>query len=425
MALVSQHANILACFVIAIGLLLSGCSTGDGQNAAQDPLGIVDIAPKAPIRIGAIQALTGKVSILGYEQLRGFELALVRRDGKILGHPVELMVEDSGCRPEGGANAALRIVSDPSVVAIFGTTCSGDAAAAAKVMTGAGLSMISGNNSAPFLTSVGGKPAPRWQPGYFRTAPNEEHSGPAAARYAYTALGVRSAAIIQDGDIYTSGLAEGFRREFEQLGGRVGLFATVDKGDADMKPVLEAVVAAKVGLVFFPLFQPEGNYLLQAARSMPALEHIILMSDGSLIDNTFIKAMGDLCVGMYFVGPTPPAPNSELAALQEDYERRFGSPPPTSYYQNAYDAAGILFDALERVAVRRPDGSLRIGRQALRDALANTRDYHGITGKLTCGRYGDCATPRFNILRMKDPAAGVTGLQDNVLFTYTGSRHHD
>lgn len=405
------------CLLAVVAVGLSILSNGQPQGCT-DTLGCVEIPASGALRLGVIQALTGDVASLGLDQLRGLELALEDRGGKLLGHPVELVIEDTGCRPEGGANAALRIVSDPTVVAIFGTTCSGDAAAAAQVMTEAGLSMISGNNSAPFLTSIAGQRAPKWQPGYFRTASNEEHSGPAAARFAYEVLGVRGAAMMHDGDLYTRGLAEGFRTEFERLGGRTVLFAAVDKGDADMRPVLEAVAASKAELLFFPLFQPEGNYVLLAARSMPELAGVTLMSDGSLIENTFIKAVGEASKGMYFVGPTPPQPGPALDALCGRYREKYRMEPATDYYTTAYDAAGILLSALERAAVQGQNGQIMIGRQALRDALAATVRYPGVGGELRCDSFGDCATPRFNVLRMDDPAKGVAGLTANVVYTY-------
>ncbi|WP_428562770.1 MAG: branched-chain amino acid ABC transporter substrate-binding protein [Solidesulfovibrio sp. DCME] len=410
--------------LIGGGLWIAGSGAQDTGDRCHDPLGCVVLPAGAPLPLGVIQSLSGKVAVLGTEQVRGLELALASRNGRLLGHPVELVVEDTGCRPEGGANAALRIVSDSQVVAIFGTTCSGDAAAAAQVMTEAGLSMISGNNSAPYLTAIGGERAPKWQPGYFRTAPNEEHSGPAAARYAYVSLNVRKAALIHDGDIYTRGLAEGFRREFERLGGTVVLFTAVDKGDADMRPVLEAVAAAKADLLFFPLFQPEGNKVLLAARGMLPLAGVRLMSDGSLIEQSFIDAVGESARGMYFVGPTPPTPNAALAALTENYLAKYGEMPPTTYFANAYDAAGILFAAITRAAKADGQGNTVIGRQALRDALAATRDYPGVTERLTCDRFGDCAKPRFNVLRLDEPRAGVNGLLANVVSTYAPEDDH-
>jgi branched-chain amino acid transport system substrate-binding protein len=378
----------------------------------------VTIQAKAPVKIGVIQALSGEVAVLGREQVRGLQLALDRRGGEILGHPFSLRTEDTGCTPEGGANAALRIVSDPETVAIFGTTCSGDAASASRVMTDAGLSMISGNNSAPFLTSIGGQRAPKWQAGYFRTAPNEEFSGPAAARYAYEKLGMREAAVLNDGDIYTTGLTDGFKNEFERLGGRIVLNTSVNKADTDMGPVLTAVQNSGAKLLFFPLFQPEGNRVLLQARATPGFKNVVLMSDGSLIESSFIEAMGANAVGMYFVGPTPPAPSPALDRIVSEYVAKFKEKPPTIYYLSAFDAADILLDAIGKVAVKDHDGTLHIGRQALRDALYATKNREGVSGKLSCNKFGDCAPPGFDVLRLDDPALGVDGLKANVVFTY-------
>lgn len=411
------------CFPIALLsfaiFLCASCSRSPEPKNCTDPLGCVDIAPKEPLKLGVIQSLSGKVAPLGQEQMRGLELALARRGGKLLGREVALQVEDTGCQPEGGANAALKIVADPKVLAIFGTTCSGDAATASEIMSKSGLTMISGNNSAPFLTSIGGQRAPRWQEGFFRTAPNEESSGPAAATFAYQKLGIRKAATINDGDIYTRGLTDGFAKKFKELGGQIVLNATVNKQDTNMGPVLTAVKNAKAELVFFPLFQPEGNHLLLQARRDPALKKTALMSDGSLIEQSFIEAMREDAVGMYFVGPTPPDKTPALEKLVAEYQAHFKTAPSTFYYASAFDAAEILFAAIEKTAQQIPGGGVRIGRKALRDALYATRSHEGITGSLSCNEFGDCAPPRFNVLRLADPAAGVEGLKSNVQFTYT------
>jgi branched-chain amino acid transport system substrate-binding protein len=400
--------------------LLCSCSSSSepDRKIGTDAIADIAIEPDAPIKLGVIQSLSGKIAPLGQEQLRGFELALARRHGKLLDRKVNLQIEDSGCQPEGGANAALKIVADPQTVAIFGTTCSGAAATASEVMSKAGFSMISGNNSAAYLTSMGGHKASNWQPGFFRTAPNEEFSGPAAATFAYEKLGIRKAAVINDGDLYTLGLTEGFTKKFKELGGTVVLSATVSKNDTNMKPVLTAVVNSQATLVFFPLFQPEGNYLLLQARKMPALKHTVLMSDGSLIEQSFIDSVKGAAVGMYFIGPGQPAKTPEMEALLREYKERFKTSPSTFYYVSAYDAAEILFKAIEKVAAKDKSGTVHIGRKALRDALYATRGHKGIGAVMSCDEFGDCAPPRFNVLRLSDPAAGVEGLKASIQYTY-------
>lgn len=405
--------------VLALSVMLIwGCSSPPAPFVCSDSIGCVDVGPNDPLKFGVLQALSGEVVSLGEEQVRGITLALAGRRNQLLGHPIVLQTEDTGCTAEGGANAALKVIADPQTLAILGTTCSGAAATVSKAMSDAGLTMISGNNSAPFLTAVAGKRAPNWQPGYFRTAPNEETAGKAAALYAYEKLGVRKAATINDGDIYSRGLTEGFEQTFRQLGGELVLAAAVDKGDAQMQPVLTAVLNSRAQLLFFPLFQPEGNRILLQAWQTAGFEQVILMSDGALIEKTFIEAVGEKGKGMYFVGPAKPG-GPEIDTLEKEYISTFSSLPSTYYYQSAFDSVNLLFAAIEKVTVQDADGSLHIGRQALRDAMYATKAFNGVTGQLNCDEFGDCARPMFNILRLDDPTAGVEGLQANVMFTST------
>ncbi len=397
---------------------ITACQKSEPPFHCTDTLGCVDIQPGKPIKIGVLQSLTGEVASLGTEQVRGIALAVDAHKGKILGRALVLQTEDDGCSEEGGANAALKIIADPQTIAILGTTCSASAKTAATAMSEAGLTMISGNNSAPFLTSIGGKTAPDFHPGYFRTAPNEEYSGKAAATFAYQKLAIRKAATINDGDIYTRGLTNGFTQRFKSLGGAIVLSAAINKGEAQMQPVLAAVESSGAQLLFFPLFQPEGNHLLLQARKNPGLEKTVLMSDGALIQNSFLAEVQDKGKGMYFVGPSFPK-TAAVDDLTQKYVKKFAAPPGTSYFLSAYDSANLLFRAIEVTAVRAGDGTLHIGRQALRDALYSSTDFPGVTGKLTCDSFGDCAYPAFNILRLDDPKTGVQGLLANIVFFYS------
>ena len=197
------------------------------------------------------------------------------------------------------------------------------------------------------------------------------------------------------------------------------LAATVSKNDSDMGPVLTAVKNSKADLLFFPLFQPEGNHVLLQAKKDPAFNSIILMSDGSLIEQSFIDAVKNAAKGMYFVGPTPPKEGPELSKLQAEYLDHFRTSPSTFYYTSAYDAAELLFQAIEKTAEEDKSGVKHIGRQALRQTLYATQAVQGISGSLACDEFGDCARSGFNVLRLKDPKEGVEGLKANVQFTYS------
>lgn len=409
--------SILAALWFFIMLGIAGCDKTAPPFTCVDPLGCIHVAPGEPLKIGVLQALSGEVASLGNEQIRGIELALAERSNNILGHPVSLRIEDTGCSSEGGANAVLKIIADPETIAILGTTCSSAAASASKAMSAAGLSMVSGNNSAPFLTSIGGKKAPFWQEGYFRTAPNEEDAGRTAAIYAFKRLSIRKAATINDGDIYSQGLTEGFEAAFTELGGEITLATSISKGDEEMEPVLTAVVNSEARLLFFPLFQPEGNHILFQAKQIPAFSEIVLMSDGALLEQSFIDAAGERGIGMYFVGPSYHKGHA-VDILNEKYALKYKSPPSASYYQSSFDAANLLFEAIEQVALIENNGTLHIGQRAIRNALYATKDFNGITGYLSCDSFGDCAIPRFHVLRLASPTSGLESLLTNVMFSY-------
>jgi len=376
--------------ILVIVLLQAGCGPAPVTFECTDAIGCVEIAPGAPIKIGVIQNLTGE-GPPGLKLLRCIELALDMRSSRLLGHEVRLVSADARCSGEGGTTAALQIAADPQIVGIVGPTCSGEAVTAIQIVSDAGLVMISGSSTAPSLTAVGGERGLDWQPGFLRTAQNDALAGRAAAIFAFEELGKRKAATINVGDPYTQGLTDTFRQTLIELGGQLVLDAAVNKGDQDMRPVLNAVAASGAELLFFPVYEPEGDYIVLQAAEMEPFDQIALMSAEGLYFETFVAAVGE-------------------ATYQE--------PPNAVYSATTYDAANLLLSAIESIVVQEKDGTLHIGRQGLRDALYTTTGFQGLTGSLTCSRYGDCGVARFNVARLDDPATGLKGLDANVIWTY-------
>jgi branched-chain amino acid transport system substrate-binding protein len=410
-----QRNSLGLCLLAAV--LLAGCGPTTASFECTDAIGCVDIAPGEPIKIGTFQALSGAMASNGLGNLRTIELAVDDQGGELLGHPIELQREDSLCSKEGGATAASKAAADPQIVGIIGPTCSGAAASAMKVLAEAGLVMISGSCTAPSLTSLGGEVGSDWQPGFFRTSQNDALSGRVAATFAFQQLGVRKAATLDDGDPYTQGLADTFSQAFTELGGEVVLAAGVNKGDTNMGPVLTAVARSGTELLYFPVFRPETDHLVLQAGDVEGMEQITLMGAEGMYQDAFIEAVGAAGMGVHMVIPaTPEGPARD--GVVSRYEAKYGDAPIVVYYAYTYDAANLLFHTIEAVAVPEEDGTLHIGRQALRDALYATSGFQGLTGSLTCDEYGDCGVARFQVVRLDDPAAGLEGLAANVVYTY-------
>ena len=179
----SRRNSFVWTLLLAATIALAACQPKPPPFECTDAIGCVDIAPGEPLKLGVLQALSGGVAPIGVDQTRGIELALATRDNQLLGHPIELQIEDERCSSEGGTIAAMKVVADSQVVAILGTTCSGAATTASRVMSEAGLAMVSGANTAPSLAAIGGEPGADWQPGYLRTTHNEAVMAQAAATF--------------------------------------------------------------------------------------------------------------------------------------------------------------------------------------------------------------------------------------------------
>ncbi len=392
-------------------------TTTAADEEPMDPgeLGVIEIAAGEPIKIASLQAISGDVASLGTDQVRATEIAIADK-GEILGHPIELAFnEDDLCNSEGGQTGATRIIADPQVVAVIGTSCSGAGVPASNVVTSAGRVLVSGSNTSPVLTSdLAGNAGPEYHPGYFRTAHNDAIQGAAAAKFVYEELGLTQVSTVNDGDPYTQGLTSAFAGAFEGLGGTIVSPTAVTPDQTDMRPVLTEIAAAGAELIFFPIFQPAGDFFAEQALEVAGLEDVVLMGADGLLSDTYVVL--PQTEGMYFSGPqTPETP--EYAEFVTKSEAASGEPPIQSFHAHAYDATNMVFTAIENIAVADGD-TLVIDLQALRDEL-HSITYEGLTGTLSCDDFGDCASPNIDIMRNTEAEADIAAVRANVLISYS------
>ncbi len=181
-----------------------------------------------------------------------------------------------------------------------------------------------------------------------------------------------------------------------------------------MRPVLTEVAAAGAELVFFPIFQPAGDFIAGQAQEISGLEDTVLMGADGLLSDTYVVL--PQTKGMYFSGPSVP-PTDAYANLVSTYEERFGEAPIQAFHGHSYDAAMILFDAIEAVAQVQGD-AMFIDLRDLRDALYQT-DYQGVTGHIVCNEFGDCADPIIQIFQNTDDTPDIASVRENDVATYT------
>ncbi len=390
-----------------------------GIDCATVEFGCVEVGVDEPINVGVAQVIVGPDSTLGQDQVNAVELAVDYLDtafdgtaGTLLDHPVTLAVEDEGCSADGGAPAATALAADTSIVGVIGTSCSSAALGVADTILGdKGILLFSGSNTSPALTD----PALH-NPFYARTAHNDRIQGAIVAEFTLgDVLGATSAATIADESPYTQGLVAAFRANFEAGGGELTGEEQVNSEDTDFKGALRSLAEASPDVLYFPIFVAACTLIIkQAAEIMP--ETTLVVSDGCISSDTYENTGG--AEGVYTSTP-------DVTVFEEGdfyaneflpaYKAAYGDPTAV-FHAHSYDAANVLFQAIETVAIDNGDGSLSIPRQALRDEVFATEGYQGMSGVITCLDTGDCATDVAIGIFLGPgwPIAGATAPPDNV-----------
>jgi len=369
--------------------------TFDSSVGCTDAIGCVVIVPDEPIHIAYMLTVSGPTAFLGEDSRGAIEIAINDREGMLLNRKILLTGEDSYCSPGGGATAAANIAADKTILGVVGTNCSGAAIAAMSTISGAGLVMLSPSNTVPTLTLQ----KKDWRPGYFRICHNDLYQSIFIAEFARNQLGASTAATIRDNSSYSISLQSMFVSRFQELGGEVTYQGAINVGDTDMRPILTKAAEDTPDILFFPVFEPEGSYIIIQSSEIAGLENATLLSTDSLMVNSLPRNSGPNVEGMYLSGPH--INGEEYDSFLRKWEAKFLESPPSFFHAFAYDATNILLDAIEKVATVDELGNIYIGRQAIRDAISATKGYHGLTGSLDCGdkelpnlgmSKGDCAT---------------------------------
>ena len=404
----------------SFGLSCAGRGCG-GEEAAGEAVVVVDGGEEIQIR--SLDTITGDLAFIGIPHQNAV-MAAIADYGDIEGFSVSMgQGLDDLCSADGGQAAAQTIVADAQIVGVIGTTCSGAAAAAAPLITDADIVMISGSATSQTLTSdLQGTAGIHYSPGFYRTAHNDLYQGVAMAHFAFGELGMTTAAAIHDGDQYTEGLASAFADAFEQLGGTVTGFEVVDMWETNMVPVLTEIAAGSPEALFFPIFQPTGEFVAAQARGVAGLENVQLLAADSLLNFDYLELSES--EGMYFTslhtdfGASVNQSTGKTAfEVLDDYRADHGEEPSSAYWASTYDATTILLSAIEANAEVNDAGQLVIDKAGISSSVASLRDYGGLTGLISCDDFGDCGSQKIVIVHHTDSDDADAGMV-NVVFEY-------
>ncbi len=330
------------------------------------------------LKIGVSAPLTGDIAALGQSTKNAILLAeeeLNANGGIKIGDQTmkfKFLVEDDENKPEQAATVFQKLINQDKVLAIIGSQSSKCSNAGAPIAENAKVPQISPWSTNPNVTKD--------KKFIFRACFIDPFQGKVVAQFAQEKLQVKTAAVLYDvASDYNKGIAEVFRDEFTKAGGKIVGFETYNTKDTDFSAQLTKIKASNPELLFLPNYYNEVPLQVQQARKLGITAKI--MGSDSWDNPDLIKLGKEVMNGTYFTNHySPDVDNAVAKEFIAKYQKKY-SMVPDAAAALTYDAAYILAKAIEKAG--------KADSEAIRDAIAATQKFEGVTGEVTYNGSGD------------------------------------
>jgi branched-chain amino acid transport system substrate-binding protein len=358
---------------LALATVVAGCN-----KSAEPSGGSGGAAEGDVIKVGEFASLTGKEASFGQMSHHGTELAIdeLNARGGALGRKLQLLTEDNQSKQGESKTIARKLISRDGIVALLGEVASGRSLEAAPVCQESKIPQISPSSTNPKVTEIGDY--------IFRVCFIDPLQGKVLARFAQKTLKVSKVAVLTDAaSTYSVGLATFFKEAFTTAGGMIIDEQKYSGGDKDFNAQLTTIKAANPEAIFIPgYYQDVGLIALQARQ----LGITVPLFGGDGWESQELVSIGGAAVeGTYFSTHFSP---EESSPVVQDFVKKFQAKygvMPDAMAALGYDSAMLLADAFKRAGTT--DGP------KVRDALAATRDFPGITGQITIDEHRNAKKP--------------------------------
>jgi branched-chain amino acid transport system substrate-binding protein len=343
--------------VVSLSVVLTGCSKSGTGGSGEDV-----------IKVGEFASLTGKEAAFGQSSHKGTELAIdeLNAKGGVLGKKLQLLTEDTQSKPGESSTVVKKLISRDNVVAILGEVASGRSLEAAPICQQNNIPMISPSSTNPKVTETGDY--------IFRVCFLDPFQGKLLATFAKKTLKVSRLALLVDvAQPYSVGLAQYVKEPFIAEGGMIVAEQKYSSGDKDFKAQLTAIKAANPEAICAPGYYNEAGLITSQARQLGI--GIPLFGGDGWEAEELLQIGGKAMEGTYY--STHYSPEDKTPAVQEfvtKFRAKYNS-TPDAMAALGYDSALVLADAIKRAGTT--EGP------KLRDAIASTKDFQGVTGKTT------------------------------------------
>ncbi len=328
--------------------------------------------------VGYYGDLSGRTSSFGQSTKNGVEMAAdeINKAGGINGRTVQIITEDDQGEPNKAATVVTKLINQDKVQALLGEVASSNSLAAAPKAQEAKVPMISPSSTNPAVTQVGDY--------IFRVCFIDPFQGEVMAKFSANNLKAKRAAILYDfNSDYSRGLYQFFKRSFTSLGGQIVSEQSYTQGDRDFSGQLTAIRAANPDVIYVPGYYGEVGVISNQTKQL-GIKAPLLGGDGwdapQLWQLGGASLNGNYISNHYSVDDPSPAIQKFVA----DYKARYNV-LPDALAALGYDSMKVLADAVKRA------GSTE--NVKLRDAIAQTKDFPGVTGKISIDKDRNAVKP--------------------------------
>jgi branched-chain amino acid transport system substrate-binding protein len=331
------------------------------------------------ILIGEYGSLTGTEATFGISSSNGLKLAIeeVNKSGGLLNKQIELITYDDQGKPSEAATVVQKLVNKDRVVAIVGEVASSRSKAGAQICQTSKIPMVSPASTNPEVTLIGDY--------IFRVCFIDPFQATVLSKFAINTLKVKKVAVLKDvKNAYSTGLADFFEKEFKALGGEIVENQSYSNGDKDFKAQLTSIKSKKPDAVFIPGYYTDVGLIAIQAREI-GITQPLFGGDGWESEKLTEGKAKNALEGCFFsTHVSTENPDPAIQSFIKKYKEKYNMMPDAMSFL-AYDAGMILFDAIKRAG---STDALKV-----RDELANTKDYQGVTGKITINEQRNAIKP--------------------------------
>ncbi len=383
--------------------VLAACGSDSNESSSATTTSTTPSAEGNVVRIGVIAPIDDGLTEFGSGIVNSVQLRVDQANAAdaIPGWTLEVVAVDDSSDPDVGAANISQLIDDPTVVGVVGPYNSGVAEAILPAMDAAGLALISPSNTLASLT-LGDDPAAPVRPydNYFRLVASDADQAPFLATSAYGQADARTVAVVSETKAVSSNLASDFATSFTGLGGTITTQTVVPDGNEDFSAFLAEALTTQPDLIFFG-----GEYDVAASLRTQAtaagFTGAIMGGDG-IKDASYIEATGDDGIGTW--ASSVGAPLAELdtaSAYVAAYDAAGFDEPPTDYGPFAYDAAGLIIEAL--IPALADQDSLPADIRATVIAAVQASEVpEASSGPLGFDEFGDTINRVFTLYRVAD-----------------------